>query len=658
MKSKINNILKIMSKFLYKIDFLSPPITLFHLERRTHTSNIGGCSLILMLAIITAYISFLLYDLICHKKLTTLFHKKFEFEAGYYSFNSSSIFHFIQIFSPEDGGYFDKYDSKYIRAYTTYVRSNFSYGNLYLYDHWVFDNCRKNIDDKGLDPHLFENVENFTNSVCIRYYYNSTKRKYFSIEDKGFSWPYLEHGISQRNNIYLTTIIQKCSNDSVINEIFGQCPTQKEIDDYISKYFAIYLYFTDTQIDPANYTTPVTKYLQVISTGIGTPQTYVESYIHFSPVRVRTSLGSLFGRTDEIKTFYFDFNRKGSANNGGEKYYTITRYYHLMQNNVQIYERKYNNIFDLFSEIGGVVQFIFYLFYWLNFFYNRYIIAYNTNSLFFSIRDSKLTDKSSKSIFNKYLQNKDNENDKKIINVDNSNNIIFDTSKYQQNKKMSNFYITNFNLNRNIYNNVNSGIIKLKENLDDSKNCEKPIPGNFKKIIDLKQLKADKNKNIFHTNFNSSHVLLKDNNNMNNYVDQIKNKKEVNSYCEIYNILENNKKGDNNDIKNRKFSSKEYINRMCLSKESIAKIEHIEKKSTITLDEKSRKVKHFSFIHYVKSLIFKIDKERRYFLTTFRKHLLSEEHLLKSHIKMIFLEKQHNIGGEENTNVLECFNEL
>ena len=64
-----------MSDFLNKIDFLSPPITLFHLEKRTHTSKIGGCFLILMLSIISAYISFLLYDLIDHKKLTTLFHK-------------------------------------------------------------------------------------------------------------------------------------------------------------------------------------------------------------------------------------------------------------------------------------------------------------------------------------------------------------------------------------------------------------------------------------------------------------------------------------------------------------------------------------------------------------------------------------------------------
>ena len=38
-----------------------------------------------------------------------------------------------------------------------------------------------------------------------------------------------------------------------VNNIFGKCPSQEEIDAYINKFFEIYLYFTDTQIDPLNY---------------------------------------------------------------------------------------------------------------------------------------------------------------------------------------------------------------------------------------------------------------------------------------------------------------------------------------------------------------------------------------------------------------------
>ena len=60
-----------------KCDFLSPPITLFHLERRTHTSNVGGFLVILMILIIIAYTSLLFYDLINHRKMTSTSHKKF-----------------------------------------------------------------------------------------------------------------------------------------------------------------------------------------------------------------------------------------------------------------------------------------------------------------------------------------------------------------------------------------------------------------------------------------------------------------------------------------------------------------------------------------------------------------------------------------------------
>jgi hypothetical protein len=377
-----------MKKMFNYIDFLSPPITLFHLERRTHTSKIGGFLVIILVTICFGYISYLLYNSLSYNRVTSTFYKKFEFEVGHYSFNSSSIFHFMQIFSPQYGGYFDKFDTRYIRAFTTFVRSNFKDADLELYDHWVFDTCRKDIDDKGLDPSLFEHVDNFTNAVCIRHFYNSTEKKYYSLGEDGFFWPYLEHGTAQKNNVYLMTIIQKCTNDSIINKLFGNCPSQMEIDEYLSQYFGIYLYFTDIQVDPFNYTKPVQKYLNTITSGIGTSQTYVENYIHYSPVKIKTRQGNIFGNFHELNTFFFDFNRKGAANND-PKYFTITKYYHLMQNTVQIYERKYNNLFDFFSEIGGVVQMLFYIFFWVNYVYNKYIIAYDTNSLFFAVKDNE-----------------------------------------------------------------------------------------------------------------------------------------------------------------------------------------------------------------------------------------------------------------------------
>ena len=93
---------------------------------------------------------------------------------------------------------------------------------------------------------------------------------------------------------------------------------------------------------------------------------------------------------------------------------------------------------------------------------------------------------------------------------------------------------------------------------------------------------------------------------------------------------------------------------------NLSKIQH-QKNSILINDLKLKSLKYlsyFSFIDFLKSLIFKKEKESHNFLILFRKHLLIEEHLFKSHIKILFLEKQHNFNGEENINAFECFNEL
>ena len=68
--------------------------------------------------------------------------------------------------------------------------------------------------------------------------------------------------------------------------------------------------------------------------------------------------------------------------------------------------------------------------------------------------------------------------------------------------------------------------------------------------------------------------------------------------------------------------------------------------------------KYFSFLDFIKSFFIKQDKGSHNFLTLFRKHLLSEEHLLKSHINIILLEKKYKICNEECTNIYECYNDL
>ena len=78
----------------------------------------------------------------------------------------------------------------------------------------------------------------------------------------------------------------------------------------------------------------------------------------------------------------------------------------------------------------------------------------------------------------------------------------------------------------------------------------------------------------------------------------------------------------------------------------------------ILYDDKLKSIKVFSFYDFLKSMMFKRNKGNHYFISLFRKHLLSEEHLLKSHITMVLIEKKYNIDNDEKTNFFECFEKL
>ena len=125
-----------------------------------------------------------------------------------------------------------------------------------------------------------------------------------------------------------------------------------------------------------------------------------------------------------------------------------------------------------------------------------------------------------------------------------------------------------------------------------------------------------------------------------------------NSFGEIYKKLEINL---GKDTKNK--YKQNNLNIIRLSRNSLGKIVHCHNKKSKS-DDKLKSIKIFSFKDFLKSILFKGNKGNHYFIDIFRKHLLSEEHLFKNHIKTVLLEKQVNNKNADNTNVFECFNEL
>ena len=227
------------------------------------------------------------------------------------------------------------------------------------------------------------------------------------------------------------------------------------------------------------------------------------------------------------------------------------------------------------------------------------------------------------------------EKSRSFLSSNHLDNLYINNIENKQNKIIKNFFFDK--IHEKDETKFNTKLNNKFNNNKQEKKCSLKI--NYLK----RNLALYKNKKISAKSHNSSFLSLKEFNNK-------KLEKDNSSFGGIYKNVEINL-GRNN--KNNIYN----LNIINLSKEKIEKNDQNVKNNSKT-EDKLKSIIVLSFVDFLKSLFFKRRKGNHYFLHLFRKHLLSEEHILKSHIKMVFLEKQHNFDGEENTNVLECFNEL
>ena len=107
------------------------------------------------------------------------------------------------------------------------------------------------------------------------------------------------------------------------------------------------------------------------------------------------------------------------------------------------------------------------------------------------------------------------------------------------------------------------------------------------------------------------------------------------------------------------FIKKEQINKFWMTKKSLARIDHKQIEFEKILEkQKIKSFKNITFFDFIKNLLFENKNGSDSFLIKFRKHLLSEEHLFKSHVKTVLLEKHLNYNENDITNANECFHEL
>ena len=160
--------------------------------------------------------------------------------------------------------------------------------NLTNFDHWIYGPCNNNTDTVGIS-HLI-NYDYFTESACIRKFYNSKNQKYYDTTDKNFIWPFLDKGCSHPKRTFYGIVIEKC-RQSTLNNLFNKkkCKSNNEIEKYI-KEKSLNLQIIDQFTDVFNYNEPFNKYFYTIS-GTFAENTIGINYLNFNPAIVKTHNG-------------------------------------------------------------------------------------------------------------------------------------------------------------------------------------------------------------------------------------------------------------------------------------------------------------------------------------------------------------------------------
>jgi hypothetical protein len=689
--------------FFENFDFLSPKITLFYKYKQRHSSPIGGILTTLMILICILFVLRFLINLLFHSTPSVIFFKKYEKNIKKYPLDSSSIPHLIWISNNNN----KIINSKTIRVILLAEDNNYAANtsNLKNYEHWVYDSCTESdfnnyeyyqnliYDDDYINNN--NNKKDLSNAICIRYYYNKIEQIYYSSNNSNFKYPYLENGKSNRNNTILSTFIEKCSNDSITNSILDECETEENIQNYLKEKNLAYMQILDHQVDLTNLKTPIKSYFMGISSFLLHNNGYEVNTINFSPLLIRSNQNYINNDYIEKNTIIID-NTQSTIIGGKDK--ILLKYLFCIQNYKQIYERKYIDLFDTFSSIGGIVQFFYYVFYVINYFYNDYILILNTQNLFLNDpknrKISKLIpfNRQSNSLTPKNL----NKNNILFRNYE-SGNILQELRCYKLVTKVNNINdgdLSSIQLSESNNDNDSYFFFNRKKDKDISEIEDKKLRKSLQlnsKIIQSMKLKEDINKkNIRYSMFNPKNtVIISPNNhdftskNFNNLM-ILSSNGDLNNYKEHLEIENSLKKKNKNDTYSKKITLIDNRDRNYNLKKNHSFAENVkmlnflknnkDKALKQELPQKYKKRHRKTIIDYAREkyysqrLTFKdyirfmcsIKNKRRDILIIqqFRKKLLSEEHFFKSHLFICLIIQKIKIDKDDKSDIKELYSEL
>ena len=376
--------------FLKKLDWLSPPITLYFKGEGSHVSIYSGIlSLVAYIIVVVATFYYAL-GFINRQDPKAYFFNRYIEDAGTFPVNATQMFNFIQVSNPQTNlkvpldfsafrivGFDDAYSDDYMNN-PEIVRTK---------NHWVYGNCNNSTDTEGIGHLVTQDF--YEQSACIRKYYDVEKHKYFKTGEDGFRWPVILKGCSHPERTYYGIIMQRCDKASEFLTENGEptCKTSSEInnvEDSVSFNFQI----IDHYADMLNYEMPFTKYFYEVTSSITTGN-FVIQHLNFNPANMITHNGYFFDNQVEEKAYFFTQNEKQTITETELKSKNATLstngcligVYFWMQNTLQYYERTYDRIQDILSDIGGISSIVLTIAGMLNLLIHNFIVILDTEDL-------------------------------------------------------------------------------------------------------------------------------------------------------------------------------------------------------------------------------------------------------------------------------------
>ena len=200
--------------------------------------------------------------------------------------------------------------------------------------------------------------------LALENYYNANENKYYKTGENGFVWPVIEKGCSNPKSTYYGIIVQRC--DLAPNSLKSngpECKSEAEISESI-KTLSLKYQILDQYADMLNYTTPFTKYFYEVTSAIQ-DGIYIVNHLNFNPANMLTYNGIFFDNQVEENSYFFIQNEKHTIDQSNLSANQTTNgcligVYFWMQNTLQHFERSYDRLQDLLSDIGGISSIIIY----------------------------------------------------------------------------------------------------------------------------------------------------------------------------------------------------------------------------------------------------------------------------------------------------------